>query len=98
MKVQVSHRLDEELLSWATEYGESRGSSRAVVIEEALRHFQALSRGGVPDLPAEAPAPKSAPVVKPIPGLRRASSLEARNRANPSGLDRQARIEKARGA
>jgi hypothetical protein len=47
----LSHRLDEGLASWATEYGASRGTSRAVVIEEALRHFQALSKGGVPDLP-----------------------------------------------
>lgn len=51
MKVQLSHRLDEELASWATEYGVSRGTSRAIVIEEALRHFRELSKGGVPDLP-----------------------------------------------
>lgn len=72
MKVQVSHRLDEELLAWATEYGTSRGSSRAVVIEEALRHFQALSRGGVPDLPSEAvvlPAPKTKPAAKGVPSI-----------------------------
>lgn len=50
MKVQVSHRLDEALLAWATEYGESRRVSRAVVIEEALKHFKELSKGGVPDL------------------------------------------------
>jgi hypothetical protein len=55
MKVQVSHRLDRELLAWATEYGESRRWSRAVVIEEALRHFKGLSAGGVPDDP---PAPE----------------------------------------
>ena len=68
-KVQVSHRLDEDLLQWATEYGESRSSSRAVVIEEALRHFQALSRGGVPDLPAAEPKP--VPKWKPKPGVPR---------------------------
>jgi hypothetical protein len=51
MKVQLSHRLDEGLAAWATEYGASRGTSRAVVIEEALRHFRELSRGGVPELP-----------------------------------------------
>lgn len=93
MKVQVSHRLDGELLSWATEYGEARGSSRAVVIEEALRHFRDLSSGGVPDLPFE---PKSAarvkprPAVKPVPGVRRAREFVL----NP----RQERLNRAKGS
>jgi hypothetical protein len=55
MKVQVSHRLDESLLAWATEYGESRKASRSSVIETALRHFQELAKSGVPDLPEDAP-------------------------------------------
>jgi hypothetical protein len=54
MKVQVSHRLDEELLLWATEYGGSREKSRAVVIEEAIRVFRDLCSGGVADLPDDA--------------------------------------------
>jgi hypothetical protein len=51
MKVQVSHRLDSDLLAWATEYGEQRGKSRAVIIEEALKVFRDLCAGGVADLP-----------------------------------------------
>jgi hypothetical protein len=72
MKVQVSHRLDEGLLAWATEYGESRKASRSSVIEEALRHFQELAKSGVPDLPEEQPqkvSPVKSQVDAPVPSL-----------------------------
>jgi hypothetical protein len=58
MKVQVSHRLDSDLLAWATEYGEQRGKSRAVIIEEALKVFRDLCAGGVADLPDDAISPE----------------------------------------
>lgn len=87
-KVQVSHRLDEGLLEWATVYGESRGSSRAVVIEEALRSFRGLAEGGVPDLPA--PAPIARPGV-PGPRLVRASKLTP---ASGVMSERQARLNR----
>jgi hypothetical protein len=83
-KVQVSHRLDESLLAWATEYGGGRGSSRAVVIEEALRAFRELAEGGVPNLPPE-PGPKPAPKRKP-----------AVSRSSVMG-ERQARLAKELG-
>jgi hypothetical protein len=73
MKVQVSHRLDEELLAWATEYGESRRSSRAVVIEEALRVFRDLCSTGVADLPDDAVAEEPAP--RPVIGVTTARQL-----------------------
>jgi hypothetical protein len=74
MKVQLSHRLDEGLAAWATEYGASRGTSRAVVIEEALRHFRELSRSGVPELPV---------VDTPVVREQRAAAAPDRLRARP---------------
>jgi hypothetical protein len=85
MKVQVSHRLDEELLAWATEYGESRRTSRAVVIEEALRHFRGLSEGGVPDLPVvDTPAvrEKRAEQRESAPDLRGQYAMERQAKLN----------------
>lgn len=60
MKVQVSHRLDEGLLAWATEYAESlstpeRRITRSAVIEGGLKHLRELAGGGVPDLEPEEP-------------------------------------------
>jgi hypothetical protein len=51
MKQLVSHRLDSELLAWATSYAKSRGTSRGVVIESALVALRGDSERGVPDLP-----------------------------------------------
>jgi hypothetical protein len=90
MKVQLSHRLDGELAAWATGYAKSRESSRAVVIEEALRHFRKLAeRGDVQVVPAE---PR--PVVKAPAVVVRASQLAARRDPNPVGTERQKRIQR----
>lgn len=51
-KEAVSHRLDGELMAWATSYAKARGSTRSLVIEEALRSLRADAECGVPDLPA----------------------------------------------
>jgi hypothetical protein len=100
MKSQVSHRLDDELLSWATEYGSSRGTSRAVVIEEALRHFRELTRGGVPDLPVvDTPAVREqrAGASKLERAKQAAPVRPARELSRPSGdvVARQERLNAA---
>lgn len=51
-KVQVGLKLPPELLGWATSYAESRGTSRQVVIEAAIRSFKRECETGVPDLDA----------------------------------------------
>lgn len=92
MKVQLSHRLDEELAAWAAEYGSSRGTSRAVVIEEALRHFRDLSKGGVPDLPVvDTPAVRRERAAS-VPGVTSARQLLRDGVA----MDRQARLNAAK--
>lgn len=86
-KTLVSHRLDDELLAWATGYAKVRGSSRAVVIEEGLRHFRGLSAGGVPDLPEPEGAAKWAATGAPVPSLlggRQSALNEAKLRASGS--------------
>lgn len=88
----LSLRVADDLAEWATAYAETRGVTRQALLEEGLRSFKEDCERGVPEIRAERPAPR------PIPTLRRASSIEARERANPNGLSRQARIEKGRGA
>lgn len=57
-KKVASFRLETELLDWLGVYAKTRDTSQGVLVEEALRHFQGLTAGGVPDLPKpEVPKP-----------------------------------------
>jgi len=49
-KQRVDMRLDERVLRDADAYGESRGWSRTMVVQEALRSFLQDAKGGVPEL------------------------------------------------
>lgn len=86
-----SFRLDVDLIDWVDGYATERKSTQAAVVEEALRSFKADSEGGVPDLPSEAQwkNPPRPVTPKPAAPVVRASSLLARQRANPVGMSRQ---------
>lgn len=91
-----SYRLDEELLAEIDTYAVLRKVSATEVIEGAVRDFLDLTKGGVPDLPGEATwkVPPSEPSPKPAAPIVRASSLLARQRANPVGMSRQDRVNR----
>lgn len=55
MRVQVSHRLDSELLEWATRYAAQVSTpekriTRSAVIEGGVRHLRELAEGGVAEV------------------------------------------------
>lgn len=96
-KVPKTYRFETELVDRVAAYAAARGSTATDVFAAGAGMLLDMAEGGVPGLPvSEAPVVKLAP--RPVPTLRRASSLAARERANPGGMDRQARIEKQRGA
>jgi hypothetical protein len=95
MKVQLSHRLDGELAAWATGYAKSRESSRAVVIEEALRHLRERVEGDPVALAFDGRQPAGPRVAVKAPAVVvRASQLAERRDPNPVGTERQKRIQR----
>jgi hypothetical protein len=89
-KVTVSHRVDEDLLAWAGQYAKKRGTTRSVLLEEALVAFRDLSRGGVPDLPSPSELDRAVPKIKPAPVMRARRLLEK----SPEDLARQGRVNR----
>lgn len=89
-KTTVSHRLDDELLTWATAYAKERGSTRSVLLEEALVSFRSLAEGGVPDLPEAGPLDERRSA---LPKIVRASKLAP---ADAVMSARQARLNRER--
>ena len=87
-KKVASFRLETDVLDWVGSYSKTRGTSQAVVVEQALMHFRELSKGGVPDLPVvDTPEvrqerAKVAYVVPPDAGRSEwAKNMSARQRA-----------------
>lgn len=91
-KVPKTYRFDVELVDRVAAYAAARGSTATDVFAAGAVMLLDMAEGGVPDLSAAEPATSK---LAPIPTLRRASSVEARRRANPVGMSRQDRINKA---
>lgn len=104
-KVPIALRLAPEDVERVDAYAKKRKVSRQVVLETFVLGGLDDSSRGVPDLAAEEMASlqeskravRDAHAARAIPGVTTASEI-ARRRANPSGMSRQARIEKGRGA